>query len=432
MIETVIKNNILYYYGKSAEKHVKIPEGIVGIAQAAFWGHNEIVTIELPSSLETIGKFAFAECGNLTHIRISAKVSKIASDTFDGCSNLAYFSVDENNVNFKEQGGVLYSYDGETLIRMPIKYESDGAFAIPDGVKTVATNAFNRVKGIKRIEIPPSVESIGNKAFCYCEDLQSINIGKNVKSIGYCALANIDSLTDIAVDKDNQVYQTRDGLLYCDGGRTLVQLPSGKDVKEFEVDKEVDKILDRALTNNGYLTKILSKSDFFTAIDGVLFDKSIERLLAFPAGKRSRHYCVPDSVKILSGSSFQGARHLGQVVLGKSLTKIERHAFESSALKSLKVNRGLKNIGWCSFANCKLLRKIDLSDSSVEFVNGGAFSYCVSLRKISFPSTVNKLVRWTFLECNQLKKVVFSGRIEDLLFDGASFFVTTDEFEKLY
>lgn len=430
--EFVIRDNTLLLYNSFRHKKVTVNHNISIIAQASFMGHSEIEQIILPESITQISKFAFAECHGIREITIGKNVCEISDDAFDGCSSLSAFYVDKENPFFKSVDGVIYSRDGKTLIRVPSCYQGNDVFIIPDGVEIVAVNAFNRVMGIRNIIIPDSVKEIGYKALCYCDDLEEIKIGASIKSIGYCALSNARSLKRIIVDEGNKNYTTDNNALYSYDKKTLIQLPCASMVTDFAIKSTVTAIEDRAFSNHKHLTQISSESPFFKSVDGVLFNASMDTLLAYPTKRKVKTYIVPEGVNEISGSAFQGCSEIDEVVLGKSLKKIARHGFESSTVSIITGGEGLEHIGWCSFSLCNNLRNLDFSKTRLSYVNGGAFSFCASLERIILPSTVNRIIRWAFMGCNSLKSIEFTGDISHLLFDGASFFITEDEFGKIY
>ena len=62
-------------------------------------------------------------------------------------------------------------------------------------------------------------------------------------------------------------------------------------------------------------------------MDGVLFDKSGEKLIRFPSAKKATGYRVPDTVKIIDDGAFSGCDQLVLVVTPCSAA--ERYCFEN-------------------------------------------------------------------------------------------------------
>lgn len=113
-----------------------------------------------------------------------------------------------------------------------------------------------------------------------------------------------------------------------------------------------------------------SENEYYSSIDGVLFDKNVEMLLFYPRSKECTEYSVPSSVKNISSYSFS----------------------EVLFLKSLKFSNKLENIG------------------------GMAFSYMYGLEEIYYPSYNNKdqLYDKIFSSCSNLTKVFISKEINNI------------------
>lgn len=110
----------------------KSPSGdiVTAVAERAFYGCSYINAIQIPSTVTKIGNMAFASC-----------------------SSLVYISVSNTNRTYKDVGGVLYSYDGSTLILYPAS------------------------KGGASVSISRNVTSIADMAFYGCNSLRTISYG---------------------------------------------------------------------------------------------------------------------------------------------------------------------------------------------------------------------------------------------------------------
>jgi len=84
--------------------------------------------------------------------------------------------VDDDNTNYQSIDGVLYSKDGESLIRYP-QGKNDLKFTVPDGVTDVCERAFEGCPHLKEVVISDSVQFIGGYAFKGC-DLKAVEFPK--------------------------------------------------------------------------------------------------------------------------------------------------------------------------------------------------------------------------------------------------------------
>lgn len=70
---------------------------------------------------------------------------------------------------------------------------------IPEGVKSISSDAFSGCLALTSITIPDSVTTIRNNAFYGCVSLESITIPEGVKSIGDNVFYNCIRLTNITI-----------------------------------------------------------------------------------------------------------------------------------------------------------------------------------------------------------------------------------------
>jgi hypothetical protein len=98
---------------------------------------------------------------------------------------------------------------------------------ITEGTTCLGEGAFGFFN-CSSIELPASLESIGKGAFFSCNKLTEINIPANVKEIGEVAFALCDNLEAINVAEENEYFTSIDGVLYDKDLTTLIQIPDAK------------------------------------------------------------------------------------------------------------------------------------------------------------------------------------------------------------
>ena len=114
---------------------------------------------------------------------------------------------------------------------------------IPEGVESVGRYAFYYCNKIKEVAIPDSVKSIGSNAFGLCTRLEKITIGKGVTSFGNYVFYNCTKLASITVSADNTAYTNDEyGVLYNKSMTQLVAYPAGSTHTDYTVSEDVTSI----------------------------------------------------------------------------------------------------------------------------------------------------------------------------------------------
>ena len=111
----------------------------------------------------------------LTSVTLPKALTGYDAYLFDSCKALTAIYVQSGSTNFKSVSGVLYSYDGKTLMRYPIAKASE-SYSIPDTVTKIANSAFYQCKNIKHLTVPSSVTNIDNYGLATGNVLTTLNI----------------------------------------------------------------------------------------------------------------------------------------------------------------------------------------------------------------------------------------------------------------
>ena len=142
------------------------PRKVTGIGERAFYGCQDLTSVNIPNGVTSIGENAFFYCSRLTSVNIPNSVTSIGNYAFASCKSLT-------SVN------------------------------IPNGVTSIGEKTFNHCSGLHFITIPNSVKSIGENAFYCCNGLTSITIPNSVTSIGKGAFEGCYSLTSVISKMEN-------------------------------------------------------------------------------------------------------------------------------------------------------------------------------------------------------------------------------------
>jgi hypothetical protein len=94
------------------------------------------------------------------------------------------------------------------------------------------------------------------------------------------------------------------------------------------------------------------------------------------------------------------------------LKRIEKYAFVSSGLKSIRIPSQVEFIGESCFYKCKSLRKLIFEhECNLKRIEKDAFRHS-GLKSIQIPSQVEFIGDFCFYDCKSLTEVIFQGEVE--------------------
>jgi len=274
---------------------------------------------------------------------------------------------------------------------------------LPNSVNEIGAYAFYRCKNLSFVSLPDNTISIGIMAFAECESLENIKISKNVKEIGDAAFSDCKALTKIDVNSLNPSYKSVDGIVYSKNGDTLVAFPAGKKINHFKMFESTAKIGTYACFSCRFST--IEFSNKLIEIEDFAFGNCTELT----------EIIIPDSLKSL-GAAFSGCTALKNVTLPKTIDKIYEYSFTGcTALSELIIPTSVIQIGNFAFSDCDSLSSVEIPDS-VKKIGFGVFSDCDMLMSATIPTHFNvtsEFLEDVFPNC-PLKMIWYGGTFHRL------------------
>ena len=402
---------------------------VTRIADRAFEYWSNITTVSIPNSVTSIGSYAFDLCKGLKAINIPNSVTSISSYAFDGCSGLKAINISNSVTTIEDY--TFSGCSGLTTINIPNSVKTIGDYAfndcsgltninIPNSVTTIAEAAFNDCSGLTSINIPNSVTTIGNFAFTRCSGLTNINIPSSVTTIGYGAFQDCSRLTTINIPNSVTTIEGR-AFSYC-SGLTNINIPNSvttignsafsycsrltninipnsvttignfafsgcKGLTTINIPNSVTTIEEGAFSDCSGLNAIMVMADnakFFSS-EGILFDKSQQKLIQCPGGKKGE-YNIPYSVKTIGNYAFYKCSGLTNINIPDSVTTIGDKAFSHcSGLTNINIPNSVTTIGDKAFSNCSGLATLYFQSIIPPSASPTCFEECSNIQTIYVP-----------------------------------------------
>jgi len=328
------------YVGTGCESKTAIPTTTAGdIVIPSTLGGEPVVGID---------EHAFDSCDKLTSITIPSNMACIVAarngyglddNPFAHCRNLRSIKVKTGNSFFVSIDDVLFrnvgpADDGLRLISYPSKII--GPYSIPENVIEIADGAFTGCDGLTSLTIPKSLECLLSHAFIDCTNLCS-----------FVVATNHPSLTSV------------DGIIFGKALKYLFRYPTGK-IGAYSIPNHTEGMAWGAFLNCTGLTAITIPASMtnglagcfgacknlqsidvakdnsqYISLGGVLFDKNMRTLIAFPGGRHGA-YSIPASTTNIKFGAFHGCNGLKFITIPNTVTHIGDGAFwECNALNHI-------------------------------------------------------------------------------------------------
>ena len=175
---------LLCYPSAKIEKSYTVNDKVTAIGSSAFSNCFYLEEINLGNGVRKLGVAAFENCTSIQSITIPKNVQKIGYNVAYFCDKLAAYHVDEQNENYCDIDGVLYTKDKSKLVIYPkAKKLTDQIYTVDPACKEIEGMAFDYAAGLKEIKLPDGLTTIGRYAFLCCEQLEKLQIPETVTTI---------------------------------------------------------------------------------------------------------------------------------------------------------------------------------------------------------------------------------------------------------
>lgn len=397
-------------FHSSIESNVKtviLSEGIKKIKGSSFYNVN-IDKLYIPASINNIENMG---SGTIKEIEVSPESThcKIGACGVDGCGDL-----------YTLAGELEYHIKGNR-----VHTDAEGIYHTPANVKILSPCTFPSDGYIKKIHMHKNVETV-------------------ISGSGYTI--NSTKLTDFIVEDGSTYFKSVDGVLLSGTGKTLIVYPGGKTATEYKVPDGVEsldmaafqstkvKTLDlndviTAKFHSDYITTIKlgintqhvqanynpgiaefivpDENPYFSAIDGILFNKDQTEVVKCPEAKNIGTYSIPETVTTLGNYSFSYLVNPANIICNAALQNIGNYVFSAGKITSVDFSActGLTSLGTNTFSNAFSLVSMSIP-SAITSLGEGFFRNCASLTTVNIPAgSLTTIGSYAFQGLKNLREV---------------------------
>lgn len=383
------------------------------------FSHSEsLISVILPSNVTTINSFAFTYCTNLPSITLPEKCNSISEYALSGCKELKEILVEEGNQYFKSKDGILFSYGGDILYKVPFAKDVRG-YSIPSDVKKLGGRAFEETN-IATLALPANLEEIGKYAFASCNNISDVIIPDNVSKLGEGAFQSCKNLSSIILSSSIKKIESFT-FSYCVNLRSL------------SLSKAVESINQHALNNCSSLQSITvdEENENFCSYNGVLYSKDMKTIVIYPRGLQSEEYYIADGVEVIYPRAFADCHKIQKVFVPSSVKEVGSYAFNGSSVSVLNLPNTIEKIGEYAFSSCDSLSLLSIPDSITRIENG-MLSYCDNITYLKIPQSIEYIGLSAFIGCKSLDEIeCWIKNIDDVEFYTSSYFNEVQAFENI-
>ncbi len=251
------------------------------------------------STGKSVAKYTFTNVG-VEKMNIPASLENIGTGAFSGCM-IRNVYIPENHDKIGHWSFSDCYFLSDVTVASQNAVLDDGAFRncyslenINIGnIDTIGDWAFSGCSSLDRLALSEELDVIGKGAFSRCVSLSGIQIPASVKEIGDYAFDGCKSLLAININEGNTNYvSTEEGILFNKSMTRLLKFPEGGMLKEYTIPESVSSIAIGGFRNSGVATVI-----------------------------------VPDGVSKIGDGAFENCADLATIALPNSVCVIEPGAF---------------------------------------------------------------------------------------------------------
>lgn len=362
-----------------------------------------------------IGEGVFSNCLSLEVVKLPTNLKVIEMGAFGSCRGLYGIDFGESKALQAIGKNSFYRCSSLKKVKFPANLWviAKGAFEQCVGLdeidfeealvlQRIGANAFKGCSSLETLKFPQSLNSISKGAFEKCENIIDIDFSEAnaLETIGELAFYGCESLEEVIFQSTLKVIENN-AFKHC------------RRLRSVKLNGPLEKIGDMAFYDCESLEVFESVAVEYTGADAFTFSGTYVYSGEREAPRDMIHLKIAKTVSRIDDICFQRCKRLRDIdfTMAESLKTIGEIAFSSCiSLKEVRFPSSMHSIEKLAFENCVELETVDFSNANaLEMVGGNAFTRCTSLKVVKFPANLNVIQYGAFEECSMLEKADFNG-----------------------
>ena len=303
-------------------------------------------------------------------------------------------------------GGGSYTLTGTTISAAT---DCAGDVILPNGVTTIANDAFSGASTLTSIALPPSLTLIGQRSFLGTSGLTAIAFPEGLTKISRYGFSG-SGLTSISLPTSITSVET--GAFRETLSLTSAILPEGMTL-----------VADELFYGATNLQTVTLPSTTTTIGKNAFYGGSLLTSITLPSGLTSigesafqntslGSITIPATLTTLGKKAFSGTSSLTSLVFESpsALTTIQDNTFHTTtSLTSFEIPASVTSIGSNAFAYTRASTITFETGSQLQSIGGFGFYTAVNLQSVILPVTLTSMGNNAFGSTKSLKSVFYEG-----------------------
>lgn len=420
------KGCLISYDGDITDGTLTIPDEAISIGQMCFESRDDIEKVVIPEGVKVIEKSAFEDCTSLEEVTLPDSLREIRSFAFAGCTLLKKIRIHEN----LQLLGYGAFYSCPNLEELDLPYTIPYIEGMPfEGTQWVFDQSSNFITICEKkqlikcmlppdttdIDIPEGIRVIEGACFDGLDKIRHINLPASVESVSSFAWYSLSNLEEITVSPDNEYYASKDGVLFNKDMTELIAYPCKRGGTFYAVPGGVKIIHDQAFAEASLEKLVLSRSVEELGMECFCYMPNIKRLY------------ITERIHSIGEGAFEDCRSLSEIKVsprnkhfidcgGVLFTKDKKTLMfipNGSGHTHYSVPEGVSKLAECALNGHQTIKTVSLPKSLKE-IGTRAFSDCAVLESLDIPDSVTKIGSLAFAYAEQLKTLRLPKKIKEL------------------